>query len=457
MVKVKDSMGEMKVPKSAYYGASTQRAVENFPVSGYIMPERILRALALIKQASARVNNELGLLTDDLADVISQSAQEVMDGKLLDQFPIDVFQTGSGTSTNMNMNEVLAARANEILGKKRQGRTPVHPNDHVNLGQSSNDVIPSAMHVAARLQAGEELIPALVALRDSLIQKSEEFEDVIKVGRTHMQDAVPVTLGQEFSAWASQVRNGIVRIRDTFNGLEGIPLGGTAVGTGLNSHPDFGKKAAAFIANETKVKFRTSDNIFADMGGKDALSSLSSALSVLSTSLIKIASDIRFLASGPYTGIGEISLPAVQPGSSIMPGKVNPVILESVIQAAFRVVGNNVTVSMANSSGNLELNVAMPLMGYVLTESITLLAGTSRIMSEKCVSGIEVNRDRCSQLMEKSLALVTPLAQKIGYDKAAEIAKEAQKTGKSIRDIALDKQVLEPEELKEILDPKKMV
>ncbi len=457
MVKVKDSMGEMKVPKSAYYGASTQRAVENFPVSGYVIPEGILRALALIKQSSARVNSELGLLSDDLADVISQSAQEVIDGKLLDQFPIDVFQTGSGTSTNMNMNEVIAARANEILGKKRQGRTPVHPNDHVNMGQSSNDVIPSAMHIAARLQAGEELIPALVALRDSLIQKSEEFEDVIKVGRTHMQDAVPVTLGQEFSAWASQVRNGIVRIRDTFNGLEGIPLGGTAVGTGLNSHPDFGKKAAAFIADETKVKFRTSDNIFADMGGKDALSSLSGALSVLSTSLIKIASDIRFLASGPFTGIGEINLPAVQPGSSIMPGKVNPVILESVIQAAFRVIGNNVTVSMANSSGNLELNVAMPLMGYVLTESITLLAGTSRIMSEKCVSGIEVNRDRCSQLMEKSLALVTPLAQKIGYDKAAEIAKEAKITGKSIRDIAMEKQILEPEELKEILDPKKMV
>jgi len=457
MVKVKDSMGEMKVPKSAYYGASTQRAVENFPVSGYIIPERILRALALIKQSSARVNSELVLLSDDLADVISQSAQEVIDGKLLDQFPIDVFQTGSGTSTNMNMNEVIAARANEILGKKRQGRTPVHPNDHVNMGQSSNDVIPSAMHIAARLQAGEELIPALVALRDSLIQKSEEFEDVIKVGRTHMQDAVPVTLGQEFSAWASQVRNGIVRIRDTFNGLEGIPLGGTAVGTGLNSHPDFGNMAAAFIAGETKIKFRTSDNIFADMGGKDALSSLSGALSVLSTSLIKIASDIRFLASGPFTGIGEINLPVVQPGSSIMPGKVNPVILESVIQAAFRVIGNNVTVSMANSSGNLELNVAMPLMGYVLTESITLLAGTSRIMSEKCVSGIEVNRDRCSQLMEKSLALVTPLAQKIGYDKAAEIAKEAQKTGKSIRDIALEKQILEPDVLKEILDPKKMV
>ncbi len=457
MVKVKDSMGEMKVPKSAYYGASTQRAVENFPVSGYIMPERILRALALIKQAAARVNSELGLIPDDLADAINQSAQEIIEGNFQDQFPVDVFQTGSGTSTNMNMNEVIAARANEILGKKRQGRSPVHPNDHVNTGQSSNDVIPSAMHIAARLQAGEELIPALVALRDSLIQKSEEFEDVIKVGRTHMQDAVPVTLGQEFSAWASQVRNGIVRIRDTFNGLEGIPLGGTAVGTGLNSHPEFGNKAAAFIAEETKVIFRTSDNIFADMGGKDALSSLSGALSVLSTSLIKIASDIRFLASGPYTGIGEISLPAVQPGSSIMPGKVNPVILESVIQAAFRVVGNNVTVSMANSSGNLELNVAMPLIGFAVTESITILAGTSRIMSEKCVSGIEVNRDRSSQLMEKSLALVTPLAQKVGYDKAAEIAKEAQRTGKSIREIALDKQVLEPDELTEILDPEKMV
>ncbi|MFV1957277.1 MAG: class II fumarate hydratase [bacterium] len=457
MVKVKDSMGEMKVPKSAYYGASTQRAVENFPVSGYTMPEEIIRALALIKHTAARVNSELGLLSDDLADAISQSAQEVMEGKFRDQFLVDVFQTGSGTSTNMNMNEVIAARANEILGKNRQGRSPVHPNDHVNMGQSSNDVIPSAIHIAARLQTGEKLIPALVALRDSLIQKSEEFEDVIKVGRTHMQDAVPVTLGQEFSAWASQVRDGIVRIRDTFNGLEGIPLGGTAVGTGLNSHPEFGNKAAVFIAEETKVKFRTSDNIFADMGGKDALSALSGTLSVLGTSLIKIASDIRFLASGPYTGIGEIRLPTVQPGSSIMPGKINPVILESVIQAAFRVVGNNVTVSMANSSGNLELNVSMPLLGFVITESITLLAGTSRLMSEKSVSGIEVDRDRCSQLLEKSLALVTPLAQKIGYDKAAEIAKEAQETGKTIRDIALDKQVLEPEELKEILDPEKMV
>ncbi len=457
MVKVKDSMGEMKVPKSAYYGASTQRAVENFPVSGYTMPAGFLRALAMIKQAAARVNSELGLLADDLADAINQSALEIMEGKFRDQFPVDVFQTGSGTSTNMNMNEVIAARANEILGKSRQGRSPVHPNDHVNLGQSSNDVIPSAMHIAARLQTGEELIPALVILRDSLINKSEAFEDVIKVGRTHMQDAVPVTLGQEFSAWASQVRDGIVRIRDTFNNLEGIPLGGTAVGTGINSHSEFGNKAAVFIAEETKIKFRTSDNIFANMGGKDALLSLSGALSVLGTSLIKIASDIRFLASGPYTGIGEISLPAVQPGSSIMPGKINPVILESVIQAAFRVVGNNVTVSMANSSGNLELNVAMPLIGFVVTESITLLAGSSRMMSEKCVSGIEVNRDRCALLLEKSLALVTPLAQKIGYDKAAEIAKEAQETGRTIRDIALEKQVLEPEELKEILDPEKMV
>jgi len=377
MPKVKDSMGTMEVPEDAYYGASTARAILNFPISDYKVPAPILKALAHIKLAAARINRDLGLLPDDIFLAIEQAAQETYEGKFKEHFPVDVFQTGSGTSTNMNMNEVIAARANEILGADRQGRHPVHPNDHVNLGQSSNDVIPSSMHIGARLAAGEDFLPSMEELAVSLEKKAKNFADIVKVGRTHMQDAVPVTLGQEFSGYSAQVREAIKFVRSTLPALEQLPLGGTAVGTGLNTHPRFAQETVKLIAAETGVKFRLTGNRFASMGGKDALTAFHKTMSSYASSLYKITSDIRFLASGPRTGIGEINIPALQPGSSIMPGKINPVVPESVLQAAARVMGSDVTVTLANSSGNLELNVMMPLMGHVIMESVTLLANST--------------------------------------------------------------------------------
>jgi fumarate hydratase class II len=437
MPKVKDSMGTMEVPDDAYYGASTARAILNFPISGYTIPASILKALAHIKLAAARTNRDLGLLPDDLFLAVEQAAQEGYDGRFKDQFPVDVFQTGSGTSTNMNMNEVIAARANEILGSDRHARHPVHPNDHINLGQSSNDVIPSAIHIAARLAAGEDLLPSMKELADSLDKRAKNFADIVKVGRTHMQDAVPVTLGQEFSGYSAQVREGIRFISATFPALEQLPLGGTAVGTGLNTHPRFAVDTVELIATETGTGFTLAENRFASMGGKDALTAFHKAMSSYASSLYKIASDIRFLASGPYTGIGEINIPSLQPGSSIMPGKVNPVVPESVLQVATRIMGNDTTITIANSSGNLELNVMMPLMGFVIMESLALLANATLNLSEKCVDRITANEDRCKELVERSLALVTPLVRKIGYDKASDLAKEAQRTGKTLREIPL--------------------
>lgn len=457
MAKVYDSMGEMEVPEEAYYGASTQRAVENFPISGYTMPGSIIRSLALIKLAASRVNHELGLLDKEIADAIGQASEEIVQGRFADQFPVDVFQTGSGTSTNMNMNEVVAARANEILGSERQGRTPVHPNDHVNLGQSSNDVIPSALHVASRLQVQELLLPALETLRSELEAKADEYKDLVKLGRTHMQDAVPVTLGQEFSGWAAQVTHGIEGIKQSLPGLEELPLGGTAVGTGLSAHPEFARNAVSFLEAKSGVPFKLVPNRFASQGGKEALTGLMKAMALYASSLVKIASDLRFLASGPRGGIGEISLPSLQPGSSLMPGKVNPVLLESAIQTGARVMGNDVTITAANASGVLELNVAMPLIGFVLSESIMILSNTSRLLAERCVSGITADVKRCEDLVEKSLALVTPLAAKIGYDQAAELAKEAHEQGRTIREIVREKGILTKEEMEEILDPGKMV
>jgi len=457
MPKVKDSMGTMEVPEDAYYGASTARAVLNFPISGYTVPQPVLKTLAHIKLAAARINRDLGLLPDDLFLAIEQAAQEVFDGKFRDHFPVDVFQTGSGTSTNMNMNEVIAARANEILGSERHGRNPIHPNDHVNLGQSSNDVIPSSLHMGVRLAAGEDLLPSMEELAVSLEKKGRNFADVVKVGRTHMQDAVPVTLGQEFSGYAIQVREGINFIKSTFPSLELLPLGGTAVGTGLNTHPRFAQDTVKLIADDTGVEFNLAENRFASMGGKEALTAFHKAMSCYASSLYKIASDIRFLASGPYTGIGEINIPSLQPGSSIMPGKVNPVVPESVLQAAVKVMGNDTAVTIANSSGNLELNVMMPLMGYVIMESVVLMANSSLNLAEKCVDRITANEDRCKELVEKSLALVTPLVKKIGYDKAADLAKEAQRTGKTVRQLVREKGLLPEDEIDDVLNPVGMV
>jgi fumarate hydratase class II len=456
MVKVFDSMGPMEVPEDAYYGASTQRAIENFPISGQPMPSSIIRALALIKVEAAPVNSELGLLKSELAEAIAEAGVEIVEGQHGDQFPVDIFQTGSGTSTNMNVNEVIAARANEILGAERQGRDPVHPNDHVNLGQSSNDVIPTALHIAARIQVDETLLPALVKLKAALKAKSGEFSGVVKLGRTHLQDAVPVTLGQEFSGWAAQVKKGIETIKSSLPELEELALGGTAVGTGLSTHPEFAEKTIDRISSRTGITFKTAPDRFAAQGGKESLTTLMKAMSGYATSLMKISSDLRLLASGPRGGFGEIDLPAIQPGSSIMPGKVNPVLLESAVQVGARVMGNDLTVSMANASGILELNVAMPVIGLAVTESITLLSNVSRLMAENLVAGITANEDRCTELVEQSLALVTPLAIRIGYDKAAELAKEAQETGKTIRELVREKGILSDVEIEEILYPAKM-
>lgn len=457
MARVFDSMGQMEVPDEAYYGASTQRAVENFPISGYTMPVSVLKSLALVKLAASRANNGLGLLEKELAVPIGQASEEIIQGWYADQFPVDVFQTGSGTSTNMNMNEVIAARANELLGSDKQGRSPVHPNDHVNMGQSSNDVIPTALHISSRLQVHELLLPAMQELQTALNEKAVEFADLVKLGRTHMQDAVPVTLGQEFSGWAAQAMHGIEAVKRCLPDLQILPLGGTAVGTGLSAHPDFAARAVDFIADKTGIEFNLAPSRFASQGGKEALTGLMKAMALYASSLVKIASDLRLLASGPRGGIGEIALPALQPGSSLMPGKVNPVLVESAVQVGARVMGNDVTVTTANASGILELNVAMPLIGFTLSESVTLLSNTSRLLARKCISGITADTKRCEELVEKSLALVTPLAAKIGYDKAAELAKEAHEEGRVIRDLVREKGILTEQEVEEILDPAKMV
>ena len=457
MAKVYDSMGEMEVPEEAYFGASTQRAVENFPISGYTMPVSVIRSLALIKAAASSVNQELGLLDREIAEAVGKAAKEIVQGRFADQFPVDVFQTGSGTSTNMNMNEVIAARANELLGAVKQGRSPVHPNDHVNLGQSSNDVIPTALHIASRLQVQELLLPALKDLQAALEKKADEFAGLVKLGRTHMQDAVPVTLGQEFSGWAAQVAHGLEAVKRCLPDLEELALGGTAVGTGLNAHPEFADRAASFLSANTGVAFRITSNRFASQGGKEALSGLMKALALYASSLVKISSDLRLLASGPRGGISEIILPSLQPGSSLMPGKVNPVLLESAIQVGMMVMGNDVVVTAANASGVLELNVAMPLIGYVIAESIILLSNTSRLLAEKYVSQIKADPQRCAELLEGSLALVTPLVERFGYDRAAELAREALEKGRTIRELVKEKGILTDEEMEEVLDPGKMV
>ena len=453
----KDSMGEVRVPEKAYYGAQTQRAIGNFPVSGVRMPLPVVHAAAMIKGFAAEVNAGLAILDPSLAEAVSRAARETLEGRFDDQFPVDVFQTGSGTSTNMNVNEVLANRANELLGNPLGCNSPVHPNDHVNRCQSSNDVIPSAIRIAARRELSDRLVPALSSLRDALAAKAGEFSDILKIGRTHLQDAVPVTLGQEFSGYASQVDHGIRRVRAAFADLEELPLGGTAVGTGLNAHPEFGARTIAEIANATGIPFRPAENRFEAMGAQDPLVAASGTLKGVAASLLKISHDIRLLSSGPRCGIGEIDLPPLQPGSSIMPGKVNPVILEVSIQVCAQVIGNDAVVTLGGSLGVLELNVMLPVMARNLLESIELLSSASVLLAERCVSGITPNRKRCGELIEQSLAMVTPLAVKIGYDKAAELAHEAYHSGRTIRAVLLDRKVLPPEEIEKILDPRGMI
>jgi fumarate hydratase class II len=451
----RDSMGKVKVPKGAYYGAQTQRAVENFPVSGIGFPPRFIRALGIIKLAAAAANQELGLLDARAADVIGKAAAEVMEGKLDKEFVVDIFQTGSGTSTNMNANEVIANRALELLGKRR-GRREIHPNDHVNMSQSSNDVIPTAMHIAALEAIQKELLPALGALRQALAQKARRFDSIVKIGRTHLNDATPIRLGQEFGGYARQIELSIARIKSAAGGLEELPLGGTAVGTGINAHPEFAAKAIKRIAETTGLTFREAVNHFEAQAGKDAVVHVSGALKTLAVSLTKIANDLRWLASGPRCGLGEISLAETQPGSSIMPGKVNPVICESVLQVAAHVIGCEATITVCGQAGNFELNVMMPIMALKLMESIEFTANVIKAFTEKCITGIEANREHCRDMVEHSLAMVTALAPFVGYDRAAKIALEAHASGKTVREVARAHKVLPEKKLEKILDARRM-
>ena len=446
----RDSIGEVRVPSKALYGAQTQRAVENFPISNLRFPREFIRALSLIKVASARTNMELGLLDRTIGNAIVQAAQEVVDGRLDEHFVLDIFQTGSGTSTNMNANEVIANRAGHIINKR------VHPNDHVNMGQSSNDVIPTAMHIAAMESIENNLIPALRKLQRALADKAREFDHIVKIGRTHLQDATPIRLGQEFGGYARQAQLGIRRLEKLRDTLGELPLGGTAVGTGINTHPRFAAKTIHQLSKLTGLKLREAENHFEAQSAKDAIVETSGLLKTIAVSLTKIANDIRWLASGPRCGLGEITLPETQAGSSIMPGKVNPVIAESALMAAAQVIGNDLTVTIAGQSGVFELNVMMPVMAHNVLESILLLSASAVNLTDRCVVGIQANAERCSEMIEKSLAMCTALAPEIGYDAAAAIAKESYKTGKTVREIALEKKVLSPKRLKQILDPMRM-
>jgi fumarate hydratase class II len=452
----KDSLGEVEVPASSYYGAQTERARRNFPVSGLTFPRRFIAAMGLIKREAATVNEEMGIVEGRLAAAIRKAADEVIAGQRDGDFPLDIFQTGSGTSTNMNTNEVIANRAIEILGGEVGSKSPVHPNDHVNAGQSSNDTIPTAIHLSAYGALAEELVPALGELERSLAAKAEELDDVVKIGRTHLQDAVPVRLGQEFSGYAQQVRNGLARLQAVKPRLAELALGGTAVGTGLNAPPGFADRVIARLAEATGHPFVPAPNRFEALAAKDACVETSGALKTIAASLTKIANDLRWLASGPRCGLGEMNLPSLQPGSSIMPGKVNPVIPEAVLMVAAQVAGNDVTITLAGMAGNFELNVMMPVIAYNLLQSTQILANASRLLASRSVDGIEANRDTAREMVEKSLAMCTALAPKIGYDAAAAIAKEAYASGRTVREVAVERQVLPADELDEVLDPRSM-
>jgi fumarate hydratase class II len=448
----RDSMGEVRVPEDAFYGASTERARENFPISGLRMPRRFIRALAQIKGAAALVNAELGLLETRLANPIQQAAEEVEEGKFDKDFVVDVFQTGSGTSTNTNANEVIANRANQILGQPLGSRKPVHPNDHVNKCQSSNDVIPSAMQLAALVAIHEELVPALAYLKDALDAKANEFMPVIKTGRTHLQDATPIRLGQEFAGYSGQVQRALDRIQRTAEELAELPLGGTAVGTGLIAHPEFAQRVSSHLSRRAGVLVHETDNHFQAQSTLDAVLSTAGALRTVAVSLWKIGNDLRWFASGPRAGLGEITLPEVQPGSSIMPGKVNPVIIESVTMVVAKVLGNDQTIAIAAQSGSIfELNLMMPVAAYSLLESIALLAAAAQNLAKLCIVGIKAT-ERGPQMVEQGLMLATALVPAIGYDAAAKIAKEALATGKTIREIARERTKIAPDELDRLLE-----
>lgn len=448
-----DSLGEVRVPATAYYGAQTQRALENFPISGRRMSREFIRALGIIKSAAAQANMELGLLDRTLGAVIVRAAEEVADGKFDRDFVVDVYQTGSGTSTNMNANEIIANRAIELLGGQIGSKKPVHPNDHVNKGQSSNDVIPTAIHVAVLESLEKNLLPALQYLFNALSEKTQAFDPIVKIGRTHLQDAVPIRLGQEFSGYAAQISHGIARIKSLRPHLCELALGGTAVGTGINTPAGFPGLTIQKIANATGIAFAPAANYFEALAARDAVVEASGQLKTVAISLMKIANDLRWLSSGPRCGIGEIILPSLQPGSSIMPGKVNPVIPESTMMLCATVLGNDTAINVGGQHGNFELNVMMPMMVEHLLDSIRLLTNGANNLVDRCVRGISADSGRAESLIEGSLAMCTVLAPIIGYDAAAKIAKEAYETGKTVRQIALERQVMPEAELARVLDP----
>jgi fumarate hydratase class II len=450
----KDSMGEMQVPADAYYGATTQRAVENFPVSGTPLPPRFLHALGLVKLAAAAVNERLGLLDAGLAEVICQAAREVADGRLDAEFPIDVFQTGSATSTNMNANEVIANRASEIAVGKR-GERVIHPNDHVNLGQSSNDVIPTVLHVSAVLALEHDLVPALRHLHQALEAKARAWDGIVKTGRTHLMDATPIRLGQEFSGYASQVEHAIERIEATLPHLRELAIGGTAVGTGLNAHPEFGRRVAEELSQLTGTRFVEAKNHFEAQGAQDGAAWASGALNSCAATLMKIANDVRLLNSGPRCGLSEVSLPATQPGSSIMPGKVNPVMCEAVMQVGAHVMGLHVAITVGAQWGQLELNTMLPMMAADLLESVRLLANVSRLFADRAIAGLVANEETCTGYVEISPSMATALNPLIGYDKAAEIAKRSYKERKPVRALAAEMTQLTKAQIDEALDPRR--
>jgi len=452
----RDSMGTIAVPASAYWGAQTARALAQAPISGRRMPEALIRALGRVKALAAEVNLELELLDSQRGEAIVTAAREVAAGRWSEHFPLDIFQTGSGTSTNMNANEVIANRANELLGQPLGTRDPVHPNDHVNRGQSSNDVIPTAIHIAVRGEI-ERLHATLGGLHGSLLAKSEAFADVLKPGRTHLQDAVPIALGQEFEGYAAQILHARRRLRAAAAEVEELALGGTALGTGLGTHPEFAARVIARLSREAGIAYRPAESRFEALAARDALVAVMGALNTIAVSAMKIAHDLRFLSSGPRAGLAEITLPALQPGSSIMPGKVNPVVPEIVVQAAAQVMGHHTAVTVGGPSGPLDLNIMMPMMAANVLDSLQLLERSLHFLDERCVRGIEANREACERLVAWSLAMATPLAPKLGYDRAAEIAKQALERGQTVREVVIGEGLLTEAEADALLDPRKLL
>lgn len=452
----KDSLGEVKVPSNAYWGAQTQRAIENFPVSGISFPFVFIRSLALIKAACAEANSEFGLLDKKLANAIIRACGEIADGGFNGQFPLDIFQTGSGTSTNMNLNEVIAARANEILTGRKNSRSPVHPNDHVNMGQSSNDAIPTAVHVSACIEVKEALLPSLELLKKTIEEKSRKHKGTVKTGRTHLMDAMPVTLGQEMSGWASQVGHSIERIKEAMPHLCELAIGGTAVGTGINTHPDFGNKVSKILSNITKIKFKEAQNHFEAQSSMDAVAALSGQIKTLATSLFKISNDLRWMNSGPTAGLSEIRLEALQAGSSIMPGKVNPVIPEAVRMACVQVMGNDAAVSTANSLGDFQLNVMLPVIAHNILQSISIMSNSVRLLAEKAIRDFKVNEEHIKESLDKNPIIATILNPIIGYDRTADSVKKAIKENKPIKQVVAELGYLSEKEAEKILNPQAM-